>query len=40
MGFDQAAMEASLRLAEQGQTNQLMGLLNNYLNVLGQGEVR
>jgi hypothetical protein len=39
MGFDTAAFEASMRLAEQGQTNELLGILNNYLNVLGQGEM-
>ena len=39
LGFDQAAMEASMRLAEQGQTNQLLGILNNYLGTLSQGEV-
>ena len=39
MGFDQATMEAQLRMAEQGQTNQLLGILNNYLNVLGSGEM-
>ena len=39
LGFDTAAFEASMRLAEQGQTNELLGILNNYLNVLGQGEL-
>jgi hypothetical protein len=39
MGFDRAALEASLTMAEEGQTQQLLGMLNNYLANLGQGRV-
>ena len=39
MGFDKAAMEASLKMAEEGQAQQLLGMLNNYLATLAQGRV-
>jgi len=39
MGFDKAAMEASLKMAEEGQAQQLLGMLNNYLATIAQGRI-